>query len=140
MNISVDALLQLMFLKEDMEDPEIVGRICDILIPKEFTKLDDIVELVFFAAEEAKPEDPLVDEEVHKDEIVPESKIPPKAFHEACVTRVEDYLKRTLVKRTRTGYSTPDESLAIACLVSKEHHISGYSSYWFAFHPHQGGG
>jgi len=44
--ISVDALIRLMFLKQEVEDPKIVKRIYDILIPREFTKLDEIVEIL----------------------------------------------------------------------------------------------
>ena len=41
--ISVDGLMLLMFLKEEVEDPNIIRRIYDLLIPREFTKLDEIV-------------------------------------------------------------------------------------------------
>jgi len=132
--ISVDALLKLMSLKENMEDPKIVRRIYDILIPREFTKLDEIIDILFSAAEEVKPEELPGDQEVDKETGV---KPAPMAFHEACVVRMEKHLERTLIRRSRTGYSSPDEELAIVCTVSKEHKIREHISYWFAFHPHQ---
>jgi hypothetical protein len=55
--ISVDALMRLMTLKEEVEDPRIIRRIYDILIPREFTKLDAIVEILFSTAEDVKHEE-----------------------------------------------------------------------------------
>jgi len=43
--ISVDALLRLMFLKEEVDDPATIQRIGNVLIPREFTRLDEISEL-----------------------------------------------------------------------------------------------
>ena len=40
--ISVDALVRLLTLKEEIEDPKIIQQISAILIPREFTKLDFI--------------------------------------------------------------------------------------------------
>ena len=55
--ISVDALSRLMSLKEEFENPEIIKRISSILIPREFTKLDEIINLVFSTAEDVKDDD-----------------------------------------------------------------------------------
>lgn len=132
--ISVDSLLDLMRLKQEVENPHIIKRMHDILIPREFTKLDEIVEILFSTAEDIKevePEDEVVQEDVKK------PKFKPVSFNEACVERVEKRLQRTLVKRTRTSYSTAEGETALVCAVSKEHQTSGGSRYWFAFHPHQ---
>jgi len=55
--ISVDSLMRLMVLKEEVEEPRTIRRIYDILIPREFTKLDSIVEIIFSTAEEVKHEE-----------------------------------------------------------------------------------
>jgi hypothetical protein len=55
--ISAYALLRLVSLKEALDHPKTIGRICEILIPKEYTRLDDIVDLVFSATEEIKQEE-----------------------------------------------------------------------------------
>ena len=55
--ISVDGLLRLMTLKEEVEDPRTLQKIHNILFPMEFTKLDEIVNLVFSTAEDLKQED-----------------------------------------------------------------------------------
>jgi hypothetical protein len=54
--ISVDALLRLMVVKEHVDDPATIRRIGDILKPREFTRLDEIVDIVFSAAE--RPQSP----------------------------------------------------------------------------------
>ena len=61
--ISVDALVRLMLLKQQVEDPSTVQKMYDLLIPREFTKLDEIVEIVFFTAEDIIEEEPSDDDE-----------------------------------------------------------------------------
>jgi hypothetical protein len=136
--ISVDALLRLMSLKEELEDPRTILRIHNILIPREFTKLDEIVDILFSATEEAKQEDVTLEAGEEADEgQEPQTRDSPKAFHGACVARVETHLNTTLVRRVKTGYSSADGSTALICVVSKEYNRSGHPSFWFAFHPHQ---
>jgi hypothetical protein len=137
--ISVDALIRLMTLKESLEEPQTIRRIHNILVPREFTRLDEIVEILFSATEEAKQEEfPETEEEIEEGvEEEAEAKRSPKAFHAPCVARIEEHLDTTLLKRVRTGYSSPDGEVAITCAVSKEYDRRGHRSYWFAFHPHQ---
>jgi hypothetical protein len=136
--ISVDALLRLMFTKEEVEDPTLLQRIHAILVPYEFTRLDGIADLLFSAAKEIKQEDS--DVRVVTDNSSEKSDTPkftPVAFHDDCIKRVQKMLGVSLVKRTRSGYSTPDNATAVVCSVSKEHNPGKNPNYWFAFHPHQ---
>jgi hypothetical protein len=138
--ISVDALLRLMFIKEELEDPALVHRIHAVLVPHEFTRLDSIAELLFSAAKEIRQDDTEVEVEVEVNEEQGKPagpKFTPVAFHEDCVKRVQKKLGVSLVKRTRAGYSSPDNETAIICSVSKEHNPENNPNYWFAFHPHQ---
>lgn len=141
--ISVDALLRLMKIKEEIEDPQIVQRIHNILIPREFTRLDAIAEVLFSAAEDIKQETvaPLAnesDEPVSKIETSnKEPKFAPVAFTDQCIARIQAFLNRTLIKRSRAGYSTPDSTIAVNCSISKIHDPENKPNYWFAFHPHQ---
>jgi hypothetical protein len=136
--ISMDALLRLMTIKEDVEDPLIVQRIHNILIPREFTRLDAIADVLFSAAEDIKQDEtPIVAEEEADDARPDERKDAPVAFHEACVQRVAAKLGVSLIKRSRAGYLSPDKAFALNCSVSKEHNPEAHPNYWFAFHPHQ---
>lgn len=138
--ISIDALLRLMRLKESVDDPEIISRICNILIPKEFTRLDGIVEIVFFATEDAKQEIELAEEEPEDADspatITAKSAVVPAAFHSACVRRFAQRNDITLVKQSRNSYLDPSGDCRVVCAVSKRHEAQNRYSYWFAFHPH----
>jgi hypothetical protein len=136
--ISVDALLRLMSIKEEVEDPLIIQRIHSILIPREFTRLDEIADILFSAAEDIKQEEVVtIGEEVSVDKKSKEPKFTPVAFHDACNSRIQIALGETLLKRSRAQYSTPDKSVIVNCAVSKEHTPDTNPNYWFAFHPHQ---
>lgn len=132
--ISVDGILRLMALKEEVEDPRTLRRIHDILFPREFTKLDEIVDLVFSAAEDAKQEEEQIAGEGEESE---EKKFTPVSFHEACIARIQHRLGRSLVRQSRASYTSPDGKLAVVCAVSKQYERAGRRWFWFAFHPHQ---
>lgn len=139
--ISVDALLRLMLLKEAVDEPKIIERICNILIPREFTRLDSIIEIVFSTTEEAKQETELTEVEADETDLEPQERagksIRPVAFHDACIERFAKQQNVVLVKRSRTSYTTPDNKIAVVCLVSKAHKRQNHIAYWFGFHPYQ---
>jgi hypothetical protein len=132
--ISVEALVRLMTLKETVDDPKIISRISDLLIPKEFTKLDEIINLVFSTAEDVKEDDLSELKEDEKDETKEKSK--PVSYYEECVTRIEKQLNISLLKQSKTTYLTQHKTTRISCAISKEYHRS-LIYYWYAFHPHQ---
>lgn len=136
--ISVDALVRLMFLRERVEDSTIIQRIGAMLVPREFTRLDEIVEIVFSAAElAAEPELETVAEESGQVAETGEERETPAGFHAACIARVEVKFGHSLVRRTRSGYSSPDQEVGAICAISKLHEHAGHRAYWFAFHPNQ---
>lgn len=131
--ISVDALARLVKVKEDLEDPGVVDRICGILTPQEFTRVDSIIDLVFATAEEVGEErgpEPADDSPVaEKSEL---------RFREACIRRVEPHIGQRLVKRSRSLYATADGSTVVVCAVSRRYESAGGAvSYFFSFHSHQ---
>jgi len=139
--ISVDALLRLVSLKEEVEDPRIIDQICAILIPREFTRVDGIIDIVFSAAEDVRKEEVFeeedeenVDEEHRR---VTSKHSSPVQFREATVSQIERQIKQPLIKHSRTSYSSSDGTIRLICLISKDHAKGPQSSYWFGFHPHQ---
>ena len=138
--VSIDALFHLLRIKEEVDDPEMMSRIHQVLRPREFTRLDDIVDLLFRTAEDVRQEDP---------EPPPVSDVPaarlsadapkfvPVAFHQPCIERLEQHFACSLVRRSRSTFTSPDGSHAVTCIVSKEHNPESQPNYWFAFHPHQ---
>lgn len=139
--ISIDALLRLLALKEEVEDPRIIEKICAVLIPREYTRVDSIIDIVFSTAEDVRQEEEVVEPEEHprdeKHDVEGPQRLAPVDFHEACIRRIEKHLGQSLVKHSRTSYSSPDGTVALTCAVSKEYERHGQQSYWFAFHPHQ---
>jgi hypothetical protein len=137
--ISADALLRLVGLKETLDDPATIGRICGILVPKEYTRLDEIVDLVFSATEEAKEEasEPEGDDGDAASAPASDSATKPVAFHDACVARVAKHRGITLVKTSRSKYAQPNGDVRVVCAVSKFHGKRGPANCWFAYHPHQ---
>ena len=131
--ISVEALFRMLKLKEEVEDPSILRRIHEILIPREFTRLDPIVEIAFAAVEDVKqdPETSVADD----DEESEGKKFTPVAFHAECIARIEKHLNATLIKQSRASFASPDDRVRVLCAVSRFH--ERVKRYWFAFHPHQ---
>ena len=131
--ISVEALLRMLELKEEVEDPAIVNRIHEILRPREFTRLDPIVDIAFAAVEDIRKEEaPEEEPEVRTDG----KRFTPVSFHAQCISRIEKLLKLTLVKQSRASFYTPDQKVRVLCSVSRFHERA--KLYWFAFHPYQG--
>ena len=134
--ISVEYLLKMLDLKEDVEDPQIAVRIRAILNPQEFTRVDGIVDLLFSAKEDIQDE--IQREAADDDESAgTEKSFAPVSFHEGCIQRISEKLGHTLVRRSRATFTTSDEEVAVVCAVSKEYEMPAGKKYWFAFHPHQ---
>lgn len=130
--ISVEALLRMMKLKEEVEDPSIIERIHNILVPRDFTRLDQIVEIAFAAVEDVKGDAPGDDEH---DGDKQEKRFTPVSFHAECIKKIESKLNISLIKQTRASYSSADGKIALLCSISRFHERE--KRYWFAFHPYQ---
>jgi hypothetical protein len=137
--ISLEWLLRLMKLKEELEDPKIIDKIRDVLTPREFTRVDGIIDLVFSTAVDVKKDDVLVvdDDDGTVEEDAKEKKFTPVAFRTECVDRISKHFGETLVRRSAAIFSTPNESVGVVCAISKEYGNPGATNYWFAFHPTQ---
>jgi hypothetical protein len=138
--ISVGALLRLLDIREELEDPSSESKVRAILIPHEYTRVDGIIDLVFSTTEDVRQDVLVADDDQPTDKEVGEPRQPkfrPVRFHDACAVRVGKALNADLVKRSRGTFSTPNGEIAVFCAVSKEHGGDGKGSYWFAFHPHQ---
>ena len=135
--ISIDGLLRLMQLKEELEDPKIMDKIRRVLMPQEFTKVDGIIDLVFSTAEDVKKEEELAEEADDDEGDQRKPKFIPVNFRDACAARVQEHLGQPLVKRSFAVYSSPDENLLAICINSREYKKAMASGFWFVFHPHQ---
>lgn len=135
--ISVEAILRLMKLKEDLDDPQLMEKIRDILTPEEYTRVDRIIELVFSTTREVTKEEVPDEIDSDVDEVPVEKKFTPVKFRQACVDKIEKSLSEILVKRSASIFSTADNSIGISCSISKAYKKASYTGFWFAFHPVQ---
>ena len=139
--ISIDSLIKILRLKEDLLDDENTFKhICQILKPLEFTRLDYLIDTIFITGKDAQTIDGGISDEhdtqnsVEKDH---EIKPAPVNFNSECITNIEKWLNTKLHKRTRTLYDNKEKSIGLTCAVSKNHGTVEVPKYWFAFHPHQ---
>ncbi len=134
--ISVDSLIRMMLLNEGVEDPQNLRKMHEILVPREFTRLDEIIEIIFLASEEVKSTD-VETLSAGEDGIEVDTKSSPMAYHRDCVDKVQIFLKQSLIPRSKVLYSTPNKDISLVCLVSKEYVHGDRKTYWYGFHPYQ---
>lgn len=138
--ISVGGLIRLMNLKEEIGTTGIQKRIVSILTPREYTKVDSIIEMV---ASTARDYDPVQPVQPANDDII-ESPVTtgtgwatPLNIHEQCIERIAQHLNVSLVKQSRTTYVAREHDITVSCAVSQRYSQKGRTWYWFAFHPAQ---
>jgi hypothetical protein len=135
--ISVDALLKLMRVKENLSDAATVSKIQEILKPLEYTRVDRLIDIIFTTSEDLQADE--ADGELYADDSgdIARTQSTPMKYHEECVNRISAHLKVPLIKQGRCTYTNADQSVRVLCIVSKEYQRSGITRYWYAFHPSQ---
>jgi len=142
--ISIDALLKLLDLRQRLDDPSVVRKVGEILVPHEFTRVDDIVDLVFETAEDTLVEQPaapsvtaeILDVEEEDDES-PSSRMDFMAVGRESAARVATKLNVPLIQRSRGTFSSADDSVRVVCAYSRTYGAAPEGGFWFAFHPYQ---
>lgn len=140
--ISVDALLKLLFVCQRLNHTNVLGKVRRILSPFEYTKVDDIVELVFETQQETevKVEAEAEFVELEASETAPNTKYeftPRTALDEqrrAVVTNFFQAKNAAFHQVTRTNFASNDGAIHVTCAVSKRY-PRDYQPYWYALHP-----
>ncbi|HEV7768040.1 MAG TPA: hypothetical protein VGQ76_23760 [Thermoanaerobaculia bacterium] len=144
--ISIDALLKLLDLRQRLDHPSVVKKVGEILIPHEFTRVDDIVELVFETAKDALPEQPVSalreseasdTEEEDDDEAIATPRLDVIAIGREAAGRVAAKLEVPLIQRSRATFSSADDTVRLVCAYSRTYGEAPEGGFWFAFHPYQ---
>ena len=120
--ISVDSLLRLLAVKESVESPETDKRIGAILVPREYTRVDDIIDLVFAAAADVVEDDgPEVPDELDSKKVVPKPKPSHQYRPEAGPGNSDSeslcYGEPAMQTPRRAALGAPNRSLGSASLV-----------------------
>jgi hypothetical protein len=126
-----------MKIRQEVDDPLTEARIRALLVPREYTRVDEIIELVFSTAEDLLEEEPPESESTAEDDA--NERIPrgtPVSFNAACAERVGKHLGVALAKQSRITFADSDSGTTVTCAVSKEYEDPHGAGYWFAFHPH----
>jgi hypothetical protein len=145
--ISADALIKLVQLKENSDDPETGGKIRSLLTPLEFTRLDGLVDVMFSTATDVEtvlPESTLdkigpITTNASKNVIVAPSGWEFTDFAVLDKKRgdiIEAMNRKTgtkLIKKSRALFWDAKHELRIACSISKRYPKSYL--YWYAYHP-----
>lgn len=138
--ISTDSLINLLDLKERLNDTKTIQQINELLKPKEYTRIDKLIDLIFITSKDIQLEESdQQDEEIieTKKTKINDPKFIPVNFHEDCLLKIQKKLNVNFIKQTRIAYSTKENSIGMICAISKLHNLSRYKKYWFAFHLHQ---
>lgn len=148
--ISADALIKLVQLKEDSEAPETGRKIRSLLTPMEYTRLDQMIDVMFTTAKDVESAAEV--ETGQKDEpssvAVPEAKSGAKVKgvwkftdsvslqtkREAIVAALENREGTKLIKKSRALYWDPSHSLRAVFTISKRYPDPNASAYWHAYH------
>lgn len=134
--ISVDALLKLLEIKQNLSDGATVSKIHELLKPYEYTKLDRLIDIIFRTSEDLQNELVDVSDEQPIDAIDATNRTQPMNYHEECVERVIKKLDIPLIKQGKSVYTSADHATKLVCIVSKEYQRTSYPRYWYGFHPY----
>ncbi len=139
--ISIESLSNLLVLKEKLNDTKTSMQINSILKPMEYTKLDKLIGLIFTTAKDLEIEEIVendFNENNENNKIVEKIRNKPVGFHSECVVKIEDKLKLSFHKQSRTSYLSDRKEVCFTLAVSKIYTGGTHDAkYWFAFHPHQ---
>ena len=144
--ISVDALVSLIRLMESTEGSETGSKIRNLLVPREYTRLDEMVDIMFTtvrdveAVAEADIADPdPTDETTISDQGDNQWQFTDgktlQAKREEIVAALNRRESTKLVKKSRALYWSSDRQTRAAFTISKRYTKSGQSPYWYAYHP-----
>lgn len=141
--ISAEALMKLVLLKEDTEEEETLNKIRSILTPFEYTRLDNLIDVLFTATQDVESsakneiESPESSNEVNENsgnrwDFTPQEIIQSKRL--SIISSFEQQFGTPLLKKSKALYWNKDKNYRVACTISKRYERGG-QKYWYAFHP-----
>lgn len=140
--ISVDALIKLVLLKEAAEEEETTRKIQSLLIPFEYTRLDNFIDVMFYtardveqASESSQPSAPIIDQG-DDDQKHAIDRTSTEVLNQTRRKIVEALAKREgtpLIARGRALFWSADHAVRAVCTISKRY--EGAAPYWYAYHP-----
>lgn len=158
--LSIEALLKPVQLKENAQDAATGKKIRELLFPMEYTRLDQIIDVMFTTAtdveaiinseNDALPGADATDEKLagvaHKAADGEEGLSPKGAWEftdsallqekrEEILQSVSHKIRTSLIKKSMALYWDASHDSRVACSISKRYTKPGPYHYWYAFHP-----
>jgi hypothetical protein len=146
--ISADALVKLVTLKLNSDDPETGRKIRSLLTPMEFTRLDGLVDVMFATVADVdsaiiEPPGEKTDTTATADQT--DIVVAPSGweFTDAAVldqkrsdiiNALAPKIGAKLIKRSRALFWDASDEKRVACSISKRYTKGSYP-YWYAYHP-----
>jgi hypothetical protein len=143
--ISADALIKLVQLKENAEGPETGRKIRSLLVPREYTRLDEMVDVMFTTAKDVERVIEAVDSEQEQVAEIDSASEKAKGTWEFTDSKIlqakRDEIIRALgsregvplIKKSRALYWSPDHEKRAAFTISKHYAKRGGPHYWYGY-------
>ena len=133
--ISVDALIRLAEVKEQLSNWQVSIQINRLLRPMEYTRVDGIVDLLFQTSRDIEDaEDSEPDDQENSGEREAEGRGPQADYEPAKATvleRLSEKREEVYVRKGRALRSSSDGRTNVVLLASKAHERSGAPLYWY---------
>ncbi|MBB5045772.1 hypothetical protein HNR60_000507 [Rhodopseudomonas rhenobacensis] len=144
--ISAEALLKLVQLKENSDNPDTGRQIRSLLMPMEYTRLDNMVDVMFATATDVEAIIAEANTNADSEEIPLTSEVVKTGweFTDFAVidgkrAEIVDAIGRKLdtkfIKNTRALFWNANHEKRLACSISKRYTKGTSSRYWYAYHP-----
>jgi hypothetical protein len=141
--ISADALVKLVRLKETTDEEETVEKIRGLLKPFEYTRLDNIIDVMFTAAKDVEASTELERGLERQDDVegldhrgATQEHTDPEILNALRKRIVQTFGKRAavdLIAKSRALYQDSGRTIRVCCSISKRY---PRGTYWYAYHPH----
>lgn len=141
--ISIDSLVSLVNLKESTEDEETSTKIRSILVPMEYTRLDDLVDILFTAAQDVET---AVESEIQPETEAEVTSSTGKKYsaditdpqlldrkRKQMLASLSSLLNVKLIKKSRATCWSSDKSFRVASSISKRYPETSGDPYWFGY-------
>jgi len=139
--ISADSLMSLAKVKVSSEE-DTSEKMRLLLRPVEYTRLDSLVDIVYTTAQDIEE----TAESEPAESVTPQEPTEKKSTWEFTDSKLLDAQRKhiieqfalskgkSLIKKTRATYWSPDRELRTVCTISKRYEREG-QRYWYAYHP-----
>jgi hypothetical protein len=145
--ISTDALIKLVQLKEGAEEPETGRKIRSLLAPMEYTRLDQMVDVMFNTAKDVES---AAGVEIGTDETSVEGRTTAtdseagweftdadllQSKREQIISALSNKEGHALIRRSRALFWSADHATRAAVTISKRYTEKGRPPYWYGYRP-----